>query len=65
MIGIPVSIAVGASIASFAEEKTGMALTQLVGACFLLVVIFAHVSEAFGFIASPGLGTTQYTGTLH
>ena len=62
MVGIPVCIAVGASIASFVEEKTGMALTQLVGASFLLVVIFAHVSEAFGFIASLGWGRPNTLG---
>ena len=62
LIGIAVCIAFGASIASFAEEKTGIALTQLVGACFLLVVIFAHVSEAFGFIPSLGWGRPNTLG---
>ena len=62
MIGIPVCIVVGASIASFAEEKTRMALMQLVGASFLLVMIFAHVSEAFGFIPSLGWGQPNTLG---
>lgn len=33
-----------------------MAAAQLAGAAFLLVVIFAHVCEAFGFIPSLGWG---------
>jgi hypothetical protein len=62
LIGISVCIVFGASIASYAEEKTAMALTQLAGAAFLLVVIFAHVSEAFGFIPSLGWGRPNTPG---
>jgi predicted Na+-dependent transporter len=62
LIGISVCIAFGASIARYAEEKTAMALTQLVGAVFLLVVIFAHVSEAFRFIPSLGWGRPNTLG---
>ena len=62
LIGISVCIAFGASIASFAEEKTGIALTQLIGAFFLLVVIFAHVSETFGFLPSLGWGRPNTLG---
>ena len=62
LIGISVCIVFGASIASYAEEKTVMALTQLVGATFLLVVIFAHVSEAFGFNPSLGWGQPNTPG---
>ena len=62
LIGVSVCIALGASIASYAEEKTAMALTQLVGAAFLLVVIFAHVSEAVGFIPSLGWGRPHTLG---
>ena len=62
LIGVAVCFAVGASIASLVEEKTGMALTQLVGASLLLVVIFAHVCEAFGFLASFGWGRPNTLG---
>ena len=62
LIGISVSMAFGASITTFAKEKTAMALTQLVGAAFLLVVIFAHASEAFGFIPSLGWGRPNTLG---
>lgn len=62
LIGISVCIAFGASIASYAAEKTAMALTQLVGAAFLLVVIFAHVCEGFGFIPSVGWGRPNTPG---
>jgi hypothetical protein len=62
LIGISVCIAFGASIESYAEDKTAMALTQLVGAAFLLVMIFAHVSEAFAFIPSLGWGRPNTLG---
>ena len=62
LIGISVCIAFGVSMASYAKEKTAMALTQLVGAAFLLVVIFAHVSEALGFIPSLGWGRPNTLG---
>ncbi|HEV2417558.1 MAG TPA: hypothetical protein VGX94_07125 [Terriglobia bacterium] len=39
-----------------------MAVTQLAGTGFLLVVIFAHVCEAFGFIPSLGWGRPRTVG---
>ena len=62
MIGTVVCIACGASARSFAREKTALAMTQLVGAGFLLVVMFAHVCEAFGFIPSLGWGRPSTVG---
>lgn len=55
-IGIVVGIICGASARSFTKEKTTLAILQLVGAGCLLVVIFAHVCEAFGFFPSLGWG---------
>lgn len=61
-IGIPVCLVFAASIVSFTKEKSAMALAQLVGAMFLLVVVFAHISEAFGFVASMGWGQPNSLG---
>ena len=55
-IGTVVCIVCGVSARSFAKEKTALAMAQLVGAGLLLVVIFAHACEAFGFIPSLGWG---------
>ena len=62
VIGVPVCIVFGASVWSFAEEKTGIALTQVVGAALLLVVIFAHLSEVFGLVPSLGWGRPNTLG---
>ena len=61
-IGTVVCIVCGVSARSFAKEKTALAMTQLVGAGLLLVVIFAHVCEAFGFIPSLGWGRPGTVG---
>jgi hypothetical protein len=61
-IGTVVCIVCGVSARTFAKEKTALAMTQLVGAGFLLVVIFAHVCEAFGFIPSFGWGRPSTVG---
>ena len=61
-IAIPVGLIFAASLAVFAKKKTTEALTQLVGATFLLVVIFVHVSEAFGFFPWMGWGQPDTLG---
>ena len=61
-IGTVVSIVCGVSARSFAKEKTALAMTQLVGAGLLLVVVFAHVCEAFGFMPSLGWGRPGTVG---
>lgn len=62
MIGTVVCIVCVASARSFARERTSLAITQLVGAGFLLVVIFAHICEAFGLIPSLGWGKPGTVG---
>lgn len=62
MIGTVVCVLCGASARSFVKEKTAMAMTQLAGACFLVVVIFAHVCEASGFFPSLGWGRPTTVG---
>ena len=39
-----------------------MALVQLAGAACLLVVMFAHISEAFGLLSSIGWGQPNTLG---
>jgi hypothetical protein len=62
MIGAVDCILCGASARSFAKEKSALAMAQLVGASFLLVVIFAHVCEYSGFIPSLGWGRPGTVG---
>jgi hypothetical protein len=61
-IGIPVFIAFGASAKAFAKERTLATLVQLVGAVCLLVVLFAHLSEALGFLPAIGWGQPNTVG---
>ena len=59
---IPVLIALVGSAMTFARERTGLALVQLAGAVCLLVVIFAHISEALGILPSMGWGRPNTVG---
>lgn len=61
-IGTIVCIVCGVSGRSFVKEKTTWAMMQLAGAGLLLVVIFAHVCEAFGFFPSLGWGRPTTAG---
>jgi len=62
VISIPVLMALWASTLAFAKEKTLTALVQLTGALCLLLVIFAHTSEAVGFLPSMGWGQPNTAG---
>ena len=62
VISIPILIAFGASAIAFARERTPVALVQLAGAVCLLVVMFAHISEAFGLLPSMGWGQPNTPG---
>lgn len=62
VISIPVFIAFGVSTVAFAKERTLVALAQLTGAGFLVIVIFAHVSEAFNLFPSMGWGRPHTLG---
>lgn len=62
MIGAVVCVVCAVSARSFVKEKTALAMTQLVGAGFLLVVVFAHVCEASGFFPSLGWGRPTTVG---
>lgn len=62
VIAIPVLIALVGSAVTFAREKTTFAFVQLAGAICLLVVIFAHVSEALNILPSMGWGRPNTVG---
>ena len=62
VIGVPVLIATGASAAAFAKERNLIALVQLIGAICLLVVILAHVAEAFNLLPAMGWGSSSSLG---
>ena len=62
VISIPILIAFGASAIAFVREGTPIALVQLAGAVCLLVVMFAHISEAFGLFPSTGWGQPNSPG---
>ena len=49
-IGIPVCAILLVSTTGFAREKTLWRFLQLLGAIFLLIVVLAHVAEAFHLI---------------
>ncbi len=46
-IGVPVCVLFSGSVVLFFREKTAWSLLQLLGAGCLVVVLLAHVSEAF------------------
>jgi predicted small integral membrane protein len=62
VFGVPVFIAFAASALAFAREKTLIALVQLIGAVCLVVVLFTHISEAFGLFPSMGWGRPNSLG---
>jgi len=62
VISIPVFIAFGVSTVAFAKERTLVSLAQLTGAVCLVVVIFAHISEAFNLFPSMGWGRPHTLG---
>lgn len=62
VIGISTCLVFVVSGRAYLKEKTLPALAQLIGAGFLLVVIFAHASEALGLLPSMGWGKPDSIG---
>ncbi len=62
LIGVLICLAFGYSVALFAKERTAWGLLQLVGAGFLMVVVFTHVAEAFDLLPWMGWGLTNSVG---
>lgn len=52
LIGVPVFLVFAVSVLVATREKGAMASAQLAGAGCFVVVIFAHIAEAFGFLPS-------------
>ena len=50
------------SIAAIIEERTAWSLVQLLGACCLLIVVLAHVAEAFSLFPRMGWGLPNSAG---
>jgi hypothetical protein len=61
-IGAPVCIAFALSAASLIEERTAWSFVQLLGAFCLMIVVFAHVAEAFGLFPRMGWGLPNSPG---
>jgi hypothetical protein len=49
-IGIPVCAVLWVTAIGFARERTVWRLLQFIGAVFLLVVVLAHIAEAYHLI---------------
>jgi hypothetical protein len=62
VIGVTVPTAFGASVILFAKERTAGSFLQLLGAGLLIVVIFAHIAEAFHLFPRMGWGLPNSAG---
>ena len=62
VVGVPVIAAFVAAIALFGKERTVWSLLQLIGAACLVVVIFAHVAEAYHLFPRMGWGLSDSAG---
>jgi hypothetical protein len=61
-IGAPVCAAFVLSTRSFIKERTALPFVQLLGAFFLMIVVFAHVAEAFSLFPRMGWGLPNSPG---
>jgi hypothetical protein len=52
-------VVLGLSMRSFLRERNARSFVQLAGAGFLLVVVFAHVAEAFHLFPAMEWGLAQ------
>jgi hypothetical protein len=62
VIGVPVCAAFVASAISFAKEKTAPSFVQLLGAGFLIVVVFTHIAERLHLFPWMGWGLPNSVG---
>lgn len=62
VIGALVIAAAIASASQFAKERGGGAFVQLLGAAFLVVVVFSHVAEEFRLFPAMGWGLPSSPG---
>jgi hypothetical protein len=61
-IGVPVCGAFVLSAVALFEERTAWSLVQLLGALWLMIVVFAHVAEAFSLFPWMGWGLPNSAG---
>jgi hypothetical protein len=61
-IGVPVCVAFTLSVASLIEERTAWSFVQLLGAFCFMIVLLAHVAEAFGLFPRMGWGLPDSAG---
>jgi len=61
-ISIVVLVVSGLSIRSFLRERDARSSVQLTGAGFLLVVVLAHIAEAFHLFPAMGWGLPNSAG---
>lgn len=59
---VPILALLVASALSYRGHKTLPSLIQLIGASLLLVVVFAHLCEAFSILPSMGWGKERTPG---
>ena len=62
VVGVPICAAFVASAILFAKEKTAWSFLQLLGAGFLIAVVFTHVAEAFRLFPWMGWGLPNSVG---
>ena len=62
VIGIPVGALFLGSVISFARERTGWRFVQLFGSFCLVVVVLAHIAEAFHLLPGMGWGLPNTPG---
>jgi uncharacterized membrane protein len=61
-MGLPVCVAFALSAVSLIEERTAWSFVQLLGAFCLMIVVFAHVAEAFSLFPRMGWGLPDSAG---
>lgn len=62
VIGVPIGVAFVASAWVFAKEKTVPSLVQLLGAGFLIVMVFTHLFESLHLFPRMGWGLPKSPG---
>ena len=61
-IGALICAAFVLSVVALVEERTAWSLVQLLGALCLMIVVFAHVAEAFSLLPRMGWGLPDSAG---
>ena len=62
VVGILIFLASSMSVVDFVRERSVPASVQLLGAAFLITVVFAHVAEAFNLMPSMEWGLPHSLG---